>query len=266
MKNTTILMCLLFTIVFSNQMFSQEESSSIYTNRFQLKVEGGLNIPLTNMNQNKITDYFIEYSSESKFVPSLSAIWFIRKRFGVEADLKFVYFNDKEVSANKFQQFASNEYGENYFVKASSPISNNFIPVVSFGLVYRIETEHFYFYPKFSIGITSFYSNWGSIDLKEKNTNNEYRIGYTQGKIAKDNFTIIPALTMGYKLSNRFWVDLNLKTSFFRSNFTYEKTLTNFYTKEETLIEQIPYKKNVFETYVSFGVTYVLSKKNNYKN
>ncbi|HUH25340.1 MAG TPA: hypothetical protein VLY87_01820 [Flavobacterium sp.] len=212
------------------------------------------------MNQGEITDYFIEYSSKKKIVPSLSAIWFIRKRFGVEADLKFVYFNDSEDSSTKFKQFANNEYGENYFVNAPSHVSNNFIPVVSFGLVYRLETEHFYFYPKFSIGITSFYSNWGSIDLKEKNTNNEYEIDFTQGKRAKDNFTMIPAVTMGYKLTDRFWVDLNVKTSFFRSNFTYEKTLTNLYTKEVE-VEKIPYKINIFETYVSVGATYVLSRK-----
>lgn len=262
MKNVTILMCLLFTVVLCNHIFSQEKSSSIYTNRFQLKVEGGLNIPLTNMNQNKITDYFIEYSSESKFVPSLSAIWFMRKRFGVEADLKFVYFNNGRRAGDDFQEFANKEFGENYYVKVSSPIDNNFIPVISFGMVYRIETEHFYFYPKFSIGITSFYSNWGGIDLKEKNTNNEHKISYSQGKIAKDNITLTPAFTMGYKMSDRFWVDLNLKTSFFRSNFTYEKTLTNLYTKEVEQVEQIPYKENIVEAYFSVGVTYVLSRKN----
>ena len=167
MKNINILICLFFAVVFSNKIYCQEENTSLYTNRFQLKVEGGLNIPLTNLNQNKITDYFIEYSSESKLVPSISAIWFIRKRFGVEADLKFVYFNDGRSTGDNFQKFANNEYGENYYVKASSPINNNFIPVISVGMVYRIETEHFYFYPKFSIGITSFYSNWGGIDLKE---------------------------------------------------------------------------------------------------
>lgn len=262
MKNTTSFIFLLAKILFVNKGFSQEENSTLYTNRFQLKVEGGLNMPLTDMNQNKITDYFVEYSTESKFVSSISAIWFLRKRFGVEADLKFVYFNDRKNSFNQFQEFANNEYGENYYVKAFFPIDNNFIPVVSFGLVYRIETEHFYFYPKFSIGVTSFYSNWGGIDLKEKNTNNEYKISYSQGKIAKDNFTLTPAVTMGYKLSDRFWVDLNLKASFFRSNFTYEKTLTNLYTKEVEQLEQTPYKENIVEAYFSVGVTYVLARKN----
>ena len=262
MKNINILTCLLFTVVFSNQLYSQDKDSSIYTNRFQLKVEVGLNMPLTNMNQNKITDYFVEYSSESKFVPSLSAIWFIRKRFGIEADLKFVYFNDGRNTGNNFQKFANEEFGENYYVKASSPIDNNFIPVISFGMVYRIETEHLYFYPKFSIGITSFYSNWGGIDLKEKNTNNEYKISYSQEKIAKDNLTLTPAVTMGYKLSDRFWVDLNLKTSFFRSNFTYETTRTDLYTKQVQQLEKTPYKENMAEVYFSVGVTYVLARKN----
>lgn len=262
MKNTTSFIFLLATILFVNKGFSQEENSTLYTNRFQLKVEGGLNTPLTDMNQNKITDYFIEYSTENKFIPSISAIWFLRKRFGVEADLKFVYFNDSKHTAANFQHFVNKEYGENYYVKASSPISNNFIPVVSFGVVYRIETEHFYFYPKFSIGVTSFYSNWGGIDLKEKNTNNEYKISYSQGGIAKDNFTLTPSFTIGYKMSDRFWVDLNLKTSFFRSNFTYEETRTDLYTKEVQEVEQTPYKENIVEAYFSVGITYVLSRKN----
>lgn len=261
MKNKTIFIFLLATVLFVNKSFSQEQNSALYTNRFQLKVEGGLNMPLTDMNQNKITDYFVDYSAESKFVSSVSAIWFLRKRFGVEADLKFVYFNDHKNSYNQFQEFANNEYGENYYVKAFSPIENNFIPVVSFGVVYRIETEHFYFYPKFSIGITSFYSNWGEINLKERNTNNEYRISYSQRKRAKDNLTLTPAVTMGYKLSDRFWVDLNLKTSFFRSNFTYETTRTDLYTKEVQQLEKTPYKENIVEAYFSVGVTYVLARK-----
>src|SRR5690554_6177711 len=205
MKNTLIVSCLLFTIFYSNCLFSQEQSSTIYTNRFQLKFEGGLNKPFPNMNQNKVTDYFIEYSSESTIVPSLSAIWFIRKRFGVEADLKFIYFNDKKRNSIKLQEYANNKYGDNYYVQATSPIDNNFIPVITFGMVYRIETEHFYFYPKLSIGVISFYSNWGEIDLIEKNSNNEFKISYSQGKIAKDNFTLVPAVTMGYKLTDRFW-------------------------------------------------------------
>jgi len=262
MKNLINLICLLFTIVFANKSFSQDKDSSIYTSKFQLKVEGGLNMPLTKMNQNKITDYFIEYSTDNKLVPSISAIWFLRKRFGVEADLKFTYFNDSKAAKYNFQQYISDQYGENYFTKISSPISNNFIPVVSFGLVYRIETEHFYFYPKFSIGITSFYSNWGDIKLKEKNSNNEYEISYSQDKRAKDNFTLTPAVTMGYKLSDRFWVDLNLKTSLFRSNFTYTETRTNLYTKEVLQHEQTPYKEDIIETYISVGFTYVLSRKN----
>lgn len=262
MKTINILVCLLFAVVFNNKAYSQEEEESIYTNRFQLKIEGGLNIPLTNMNQNKITDYFIEYSTENKLVPSISAIWFINKRFGIEADLKFTYYNDKKDAGVNFQQFVNKEYGEKYYIKASSPVSNNFIPVISFGLVYRIETEHLYFYPKFSIGITSFYSNWGRIDLKEKKTNNEYKISYSQDKIAKDNFTLTPSVTMGYKMSDRFLVDLNLKTSFFRSNFTYETTNTNLYTKEVEQVEQTPYKENMVEAYFSVGVTYVLSRKN----
>lgn len=259
MKNATILIGLVCTVLFTNKAFSQEKSS-LYTSKFQLKVEAGYNIPLTNMNQGKITDYFTEYSSEKKFIPSISAIWFLRKRFGVEADVKFLYFNDSKNASERFNQFAINEYSENYFVKTNSPISNNFIPVISFGLVYRLETEHFYFYPKFSIGITSFYSNWAIIDLKEKNSNNEYEVEFSQGKIAKDNFTMIPAVTMGYKLTDRFWIDLNVKGSFFRSNFTYEKTLTNLYTNEVE-VEKTPYKINVFETYISVGATYVLSRK-----
>ena len=258
MKNINLLKCLLFSTLFFNCVYSQEENL-LYTSKFQIKVEAGLNSPLTTMNKNKITDNFIEYSSKNNVIPSVSALWFIKKRFGVEADLKFVYFNDSEKVRAIFNEMAHNEYGENYYVTTSSPISNNFIPVISFGAVYRIETEHFYFYPKLSLGITSFYSNWGNINLKEKNTNYEYTVAYRQGKRAKDNFTIIPAVTMGYKLSNRFGVDLNLKTSYFKSNFTYEKTVTNLYT-DEIQKETTPYKVNVFDAYISVGVTYILSK------
>ena len=259
MKNVTILICFLFIVVFNNNTYSQEESST-YNSKWQLKIAAGPNIPLTTMKQHRETDNFIEFSSKPQTVPSVSLTYFFSKKWGIEAHFKINYFNNKKEQSDNFQNYVKTQYQEDYYHNAFSPVSNIIEPLPSFGIVYREETDKLYFYPKISITVTSFYANWADIELKEIGTNNEYTVDYWSDRRAKDNFTIIPSVSTGYKFSDRFWLDLSIAVPFFRTNFSYDKKFTNLYTQQNT-VEHIEYKESIFEMYVSLGLIYTLSKK-----
>lgn len=258
MKNINILIGLLFMIVFSNQVFSQEEGSA-YKSKLLFKASYGLNIPFNNMNQNRETDYLIDYNDKPQMIPSISALFFIRKQLGVELNLRFTTLKDNTKTEESFRQFANNQYSENYFVNTSAPSYSLHDPVVTFGIVYRLETDKMYLYSKLAFGGTTVDLNRGEIKLKEKNTNNEYALSYSGGAY-KSFFTVSPSVSAGYKLTKRFWIDLSVNSSYFKSDFTYDKTFRNLYTKESQT-ENITYKKNMFDTYISLGVIYVAARK-----
>ena len=262
MKKFYVLITALVSIGSATNGYAQE--SSKYTSKWLFKVSGGVNIPLTNMHQNRETDYLIEYSDKTQMEPSLSATWFIRERFGIEAKLKPSSFNELTVSRKHFQEMIDKKYGENYYTSIRTPLTSEPNMGVSLGLVYRIETERMYFYPKFAIGITPFHLDWTYVNLKEKNTNNEYAVNYYPEKMERSGFTLIPSVSVGYKLSKRIWVDLSVNTSYFKANFAYDKTFENLYTKE-TQTEHISYNKSVFDTYASLGIVYVISSKKHKK-
>lgn len=260
MKQYYIFTVLVLLLINGQKLYAQEESTA-YSSKLMVKVSAGVNMPLTDMNQNKETDYLIEYSNKTKVIPSLGLIWFPKKHFGVEFNLKFINFSEQNKARDHFKNDVMNQFGENYYVNV---YQNSFdpSPVISFGLVYRIETERMFFHPKIAIGATSFSASWANATLKEKNSNLEYKLDYSAGDQAKDHFTVIPSISAGYKLSKRFWVDASVNSSFFKSDFLYQRTFTNLYTNEVE-VENYQYKKSVVDAYVSLGVTYILARKKN---
>ena len=126
------------------------------------------------------------------------------------------------------------------------------------GVIYRFETNKFYVYPKFAIGVTSFYANWGRVDLKEKNSNIQSRVSYSKGNYRPvDNFILAPSVSFGYKLSRRFFLNADIMLSHFRPNFVFEKTTTNLYTNEST-VKYFDYKNGTSTLSLGAGLIFVI--------
>lgn len=258
MKNTIFSITALFTLLFSNQSFSQEEGSA-YKAKLLFKGSYGINIPFSDLNINRETDYLIEHNDKVQMIPSLSALFFINKRWGVELNLKFITIKKNVNKQEPFAQFAYDQYNENYFVNADASSYSMHDPVTTFGIVYRFETDKMYLYPKLAIGNTPVDLISGVIELKEKNTNNAYLVSYSGG--AYENvFTFLPSVSAGYKFSKRFWVDFSVNASYFKADLSYTKKFTDLYTKEFQT-EDIIYKKNMFDTYISLGIIYIPARK-----
>lgn len=258
MKNTIFSITVLFTVLFSNPLFSQEEGSA-YKSKLLFKGSYGINIPFSDLNTNRETDYLIEHNDKVQIIPSLSALFFINKRWGVELNLKFTTLKKNAYTQEPFDQFAHDQHDENYFVTSDATSYSMHDPVVTFGIVFRLETDKMYLYPKLAVGNTPIDLINGKIELKEKDTNNSYLISYSGG--AYENFfTFSPSVSAGYKFSKRFWLDFSVNASYFKADLSYTKKLTNLYTKEFQT-EDIIYKKNMFDTYISVGLVYIPARK-----
>lgn len=246
----------------SNCALGQEKSETY--SKWYLKPAVGINIPLTNLLLNEITDNLFEYDNNSYYWQVISGNFFFLKNWGVE----FTYQagNSKNISgrADRFNSEIQNKFGENYFVTPSSGAqyddSNIILGNIErgyLGIVYRIEKYRFIFLPKLMIGVTSFYTDWGKADLKERGTNTVLKISYTSGKRPNDHFTIAPAVTFGYRISKRFIVNLDFLYSHFKTNIEFIEKTRNVFT-EEVSYKSIDYKKNINTLSIGIGLIVVL--------
>jgi len=240
--------------------------SLAYKSKWQTRLIVGTNIPMTKLLQGVETDYLLQYDDNSFYWQILSISYFFHKHWGLE-------FNYQAATSSRIRQksdnFATNmqlQYGDRYYVTPgagvmydddfnffSGDFERGFL-----GVIYRFETNKFYMYPKFSIGVTSFYADWGRVDLKEKNSNIQCRVGYSKGKYRPvDNFILAPSVSFGYILSRRFFLNADVMFSYFRPNFVFEKTTTNLYTGERT-VEHFDYKKGISTLSLGVGLIFVI--------
>lgn len=241
-----------------NFTFAQE-SSNTYS-KWYLKPATGINIPITNLFSGEITDNLFKYDDNSYYWQILSATYFFSSKWGIEFTYQTGHSQNISGRAARFNMELEEKYGDNYFVSPSSGAQyDNFsfiggsIEKGYLGLVYRLEKPKYIILPKFSIGVTSFYTDWGSADLKEKGTNTVYKLSYDSGKRPNDHFILAPSITFGYRLSKRIIASIDLLYSFYKTDIEFVEELRNTFT-DEVLTETIDYKKNIHTLTVGMGL------------
>ncbi|MDR1583753.1 MAG: hypothetical protein LBS55_10960 [Prevotellaceae bacterium] len=262
-------LCILFSFgILSFSVYGQD--SLAYKSKWQTKILIGTNIPITKLFQGAETDYLFQYDDNSYYWQILSISYFFHKHWGLEfsyqagTSSRLRKKSDNNLIIKRADNFIANmqsQYGENYYVDSGTAAQyddfNFFYGDIGrgfLGVVYRFETNKFYIYPKFAIGLTSFHTDWGSADLKEKNSNIESKVYYSSGKISNDCFTIAPSLSFGYKILNRLYFNVDIMFSYYKTNIVYEKEFTNLYTNEST-VKYFDYKKNI--STLSFGAGFI---------
>ena len=248
---------------------TNEEKSRAYQSRWQARFLAGTNIPITRLLQGAETDYLLNFDDSSFYWQILSVSYFFHRHWGVEFSFQPMTSSRlrKNNRADNFMAYIQSIYGENYYI--SRRTNTNFDNFNFFGgdfnrgflgIVYRFETDRFYVYPRFAIGLTSFRSVWSGADLKRKNSNIEYRIRYSAGEQVwqwHEPFTFAPSVSFGYKLSNRFFLNADIMFSHFRSNIVFERTKTNLFTNEST-IQHFDYRRGVSSLSLGAGLIFVI--------
>jgi hypothetical protein len=239
------------------------QDSPAYKSKWQTKLLVGTNIPITKLLQGTEVDYLLQYDDNSYYWQILSISWFFDKNWGLEFNYQTGTSSRIRDRANNFITKLQSEYSDKYYVSPDTGIYDDFnffygdIGRGYLGLIYRFETNKFYVYPKFSIGIISFYTDWGGANLKEKNTNLEYRLNYSSGKSPNDHFTFAPSISFGYKLSKRFYLNADIAFSHYKTNIEFEKVFTNLHTNRKT-VEHFFYKRNISTLSLATGLMFVI--------
>lgn len=253
----TLLSFLFFVQTFF--LFAQDYDSLRYKSECQIRTSVGLCLPLTRLQKGTATDYLLEFDDRT-FSWQISLAYFFHKHWGVEGNFQINTSKNMSKRSDKFFQVVQNEYSQDYYlIPPTLPYFKeiNAIKKLSLGIIYRLEVRRFVFYPKFSIGITSFRSNQERIYLKQKNTNNVLKLDYlpTQGKNRgfKDPFMLATSALLGYKLKKWLFLNVDILLSHYKTNKNFTKTTTDLNTMQTTS-EDIPYKKHIFNLTLGTGL------------
>lgn len=253
---------ILILLLLPTKLLGQLDSS--YRDVWQTRVQVGLNIPITSLPDSDPSAHLIEYSNNSQYLQLLSATYFFNRKWGVE----FNYQGISSPSLRDRHQNFSNEvtppFSDEYFVDVSSPAQSDNFNFFSrnferglLGVVYKIETNKLFIQPKLALGVTSFYTDWGDIDLKQRNTNLRKEVQYTPTTSVQDCFTIAPSIIIAYPLTRRLYLHSEVMLSYFQTSFSYIKTEEDFVTNE-VLTETINYHKDILTLSIGAGLIIVI--------
>lgn len=232
---------------------------------FQLKPSVGYNIGLTKVLNGAASDHLVEYDDRSFYWQVLSLTLFFHKHWGIEFNYQGATSNKINHNSDRFVELMQAEYNDNYFVDPLSGGSyDNFNFIAGdiergfLGLIYRLESNRFYIYPKVSVGVTSFATDYGITYLKERKSNKVLQVAYSPDKRPKDYFTVGISTAVGFKLLKWLYFNIDIQTSWYKPNFSYIKTVTDLESAQTTK-ESINYKKNVIN--LGLGAGFIISLK-----
>ena len=234
-----------------------------YESKWQIKPAYGANIPLTKFPSKGITDHLIEYQNPSSYAQIIAATWFFKKRWGLSFRHQNLLSKQNSNRGERFETEAEAAFEQEYYVTPStgaryqSPALFGGLERGLIGLIYRYENDLWFVYPEFSFGVTSFYTDWGNALMKKKNSNDLLRISYSTQKRPNDFVTLALSSSAGYKLSKKFYLNVDVMTSWFRAKVSFEKELIDLNTNF-SITEKIDYNKHLFTFSAGAGLIFVM--------
>ncbi|WP_221390569.1 hypothetical protein [Dyadobacter sp. NIV53] len=247
---------------FSDKAYCQDSLN--YKSKWQIRPSYGVNIPITKLLDGGIPDNMFKYGDNSTYWQVLSISYFFHKHWGLEFNFQGMTAGNISKRADNFLNAMKSDYEDNYYVTSSTsasyddfnPFSGNFERGF-IGLIYRYEKKRFFIYPNLSIGVSSFYTDWGNAILKQKNSNNLIEVTYDSGKQPNDHFILATSTAFGYKLSKRLFLNIDFMTSYYKTDITFIKKMTDLNTNISTS-ENIRYNKDIFTLSIGGGLIFVI--------
>ena len=245
------------------QVYSQD--SLRYHSKFQFTPSIGSFTPLTTLLKGDATDPLVQFTDHYRYWQLIAVSFFFHKHWGIAFNYQAGYSKSMAKKDGQFKESIESQYGKDYYISPftlshdDDPIFLGEIQQGYLGVIYRLESNRFFIYPKLAIGISSFYTNRSQIFLKQKNANDVIEINYLPNKLPHDHFTLAPSAAMGYKISKRIYINLNVQGSFYKTNFTYTQTTTDLNSGQSTT-ELIPYKRKIGSLGLGAGLIIVLDR------
>ena len=246
MMKRIVVTSFLFLIIFT-------VSAQEYNTRFLVKSTIGYTRGLNSMYKDYLTDGLISYSDESFQVNVVSnSLFFGKKRkWGVELSLLSNYSSRPDIK--QFKQLIENSYNDYDIESRINYTETNLGQVFSGvgGIVYRFEKKQIVLISRCLFGVSEFKTDSRTANLKRKNTNLYYQLGYYSNSESHSYFTLDPALTLGYRLNRFLMLSVDLMYTNYKVDFSYRESLTNLYTSE---VSEKAYGYNHPVSNISIGI------------
>lgn len=232
--------------------------------KWVIRPSSGYTIPISSLTGGYITDNLFKYESNTFYWQFISSTYFFNN-WGIEFN---VSGNNNASISKRYDRFVNevtSKYSDNYFVRVSSGSQyddGNFYingPVEKGGLgpAYKIEKERLLIVGRALIGVTSFYTDWGSAILKERGSNEIIKIIWDADRVVKDYLSFNPSLTFGYRISNRIVIDFDINYWLYKVDFKYNETVENL-TTGAIQSNEYPYRNTINELSFGLGLMIVL--------
>ncbi len=244
------------TWVFINACAGQSTNKSSYV-KWTFNAGGGVHIPITKLKVGSLSDELIQYSNGGFYYqPLLSSIYW-SEHWGIDIIGQFSLLQPQDRQSDRIHQYVLSNFQEDYFIlnESESNRKKSSVEKILFGLCYRINKNRFQTNTKVYIGYSSFYIDWYSADLKEKDSNVYRKIDFTASERPIDAGTIAIGVSESYRFYKRFSVRADFMYAYFRSNFSISQTNKNLYTEE--IIEEVhSYKRGIHSISLGLGISY----------
>ena len=245
MKHLTILSFLFVVLIAPS--YGQD---SLYRSQWLVSPSFGINTPITKALDNSDTNPLFQYDDHSLYY-QVSGSYFFKKHWGVCLEIQLMQGKNTTPRSDRFSKQMESSYGNNFFVTPSSGAdyaasSEMDGSRVLTGIGYRYYTTKALIYPKMLIGLQSFYTDWGTAVLKEKNSNQEISISFDPKTGPNDLFMIALGNSFGYRISRRLNLSADVMLSYFRLKTDFEKNKTDLINDQILSQEEIKLRKNVF--------------------
>ena len=257
MKN----MCLFLILFYPFQIILGQIDSNTYT-KWYLKPAIGVNLPITKLLTGELTDNLFGYNDHSNYIQFLSVNYFFNQKWGIEFTYQIGKSDNTLGRSDRFYSAIDEHYNSKYYISNNAGFDDTAIIEKGYiGAVYRIEKRSYIILPKLLISSTSFYTDWGEAKLKEKGSHHILDVSYSAGdRRLKEYFNIIPAITFGYRISNKFFVNIDFFYSYFKSNIEFIKETRDVFSRDTTT-KKFNYKKGIHNVSIGFGLIYEIKRK-----
>lgn len=251
---------LLVLVVLQTATLPAQQKRESYQGKWewQLGAGAGINLPVTKLLKGRATDHLVNYSNTSTNLFYSIGVFF-HPRWGIE--FSFGGINSPRPNRKeKFYTALQTQYPDQYVIEPVTEFRRydfNSAPTIRamVGITYRWEKKRWLFYPKLSFGTTELNTNDHVAYLKEKGGNHYQQLAFLYPSYSGPGaFTVGLAGVVQYRINRWLVVSGALNTTYFRSNFAFNKTIQDLETKTMILTETIRYKEPVFTATPQVGL------------
>jgi len=246
------------------------QSQEILPIRLMIRTSFGTNVALSPLEKKAVTDNLIKYDKNSFYLQFISGTYFFDSHWGGEITISSNVGGNIDHGDRSFDWALDKKYSDQYFIDYETYDYTTFhsttgTPLffkVQTGPVYKIESGKIVVITRLLAGISTLGTDYRSIRLKEKGSNEGFDISYNTKNNSGSNtsFIISPGVSFGYRIFRRIMLTADLGYSGYKIDPEYIEKTTRATTGEVTT-KTYRYNSFIHELNLGIGASVVLWQK-----